>query len=323
MKTKISDIKDPFLKRMQKILSDKKDYSCYLESLKTPSLKSIRCNTLKISPEKLKKRLKKWKIEQPWKNNPEIMIIKSEISPGELGRSLEHQLGYYYVQELSSCLPIISLNPEPNETFLDLCASPGSKTTQASAKMENTGTIIANEMSFSRMPVLAANLQRCGCTNVMITKKEGSALANKFIKQGYKFDKILVDAPCSGEGTLRSKPKTPKMWNPNTITYLCSVQKQLLTNTFHLLNKGGEMIYSTCTHAPEENEEVADWFLNKFEGKIKVEKISLPKELKLHRGMTSWQKKKFSKEMEKAVRVYPQDNDTDGFFLIKFKKVKE
>src|SRR3989344_9158162 len=125
-----------FLERMHELLANEKDYEAYLESLKTSSLRTIRCNTLKISPHELKLRLesKGWKISQPFKTHPEIIIINSELQPGELGRSLEHQLGYYYAQELASMLPVIALNPKSNEIILDLCASPGSKTTQIASK---------------------------------------------------------------------------------------------------------------------------------------------------------------------------------------------
>ena len=151
----------------------------------------------------------------------------TNLEPGELGRALEHLLGYYYVQELASMLPIIALKPKPNETILDLCSAPGSKTTQIAAEMENTGLIIANEIHLGRIKILASNLERCGVTNTIITRKEGRALCGRLKQKDFKFDKILVDAPCSGEGTLRSTPQTNQMWNPKTIRRLSRLQKQL------------------------------------------------------------------------------------------------
>ena len=186
------------------------------------------------------------------------MIIESELEPGELGRALEHILGYYYVQELASMLPVLVLKPKPNEKILDLASAPGSKTTQMASKMENAGLIIANEISLGRIKILASNTERCGVMNTIITKKEGSAICKRFEKQNFLFDKILVDAPCSGEGTLRSSYKTYKMWNPNTIKKLSRIQKHLLESAIEILKPGGEIVYSTCTHAPEENEEVVD-----------------------------------------------------------------
>jgi len=276
------------------------------------------------------------------KNKPseqERVSNLTELEPGELGRAKEHLLGDYYIQELASMLPIIALKPQPEEIILDLCSAPGSKTTQACSKMNNTGTIIANEVSLGRIKILASNLERCGVANTIITKKDGVAFCKRILRENlirhdpkFKggvdkenlgslyFDKILVDAPCSGEGTLRSSPKTYLMWNIKTIKNLPKIQKNLVVSALEILKIGGELIYSTCTHAPEENEGVVDYLLKEFKGKIKLEKIELP--IKAREGITDWQDKKFSSEVKKCVRVYPQDNNTEGFFLAKFKKLK-
>lgn len=320
---KIPEAKPLFLERMKKIFSDEKDFKKYLEILKTQPVKSIRCNKLKISPEKLKEKLEKnynWKIIQLWKDYPEVMIIKSDLEPGELGRSIEHLLGYYYIQELASMLPIIALKPQPHETILDLCSAPGSKTTQIASEMQNTGTIIANEVSLGRIKILASNLERCGVANTIITKKDGLALCNKLRKEKYQFDKILVDAPCSGEGTLRSTYKTYLMWNINTIKKLSKIQKNLFKAAFEILKPNGEIIYSTCTHAPEENEEIVDFMLKEFKDKIKIEKIDLP--ITPRQGITKWQDEKYSDEVKYSCRIYPQDNNTEGFFIAKFRRIK-
>lgn len=311
-----------FLERMQKLFANKEDFKEYLEFLKKPILKSIRCNTLKISSEKLKKRLEQrgWKIKQPWKNYPEVMVLESELLPGELGNSLEHLLGYYYIQELASMLPIIALFPKKEEFVLDLCASPGSKTTQAASFMENEGTIIANEVNMHREKILASNLDRCGVTNSIILKRDGEALCKKLKQKNILFDKILIDAPCSGEGTLRSTPKTYIMWNIKTVEGLPRIQKKLCESAFEVLKEGGEMVYSTCTHAPEENEEIVNFMLETFKDKIKILKVSLP--IKARSGITSWEGKKYNKEVIKSNRIYPQDNNTEGFFLAKFKRIK-
>jgi len=167
-KRKIPEPKSLFVERMKKILPDKKDQELYWMIIKEEPVNSIRVNTIKISPEVLIKKLEShgWKLIQPWKNYPEVLIVEgktsagkedeiilengfSKLEPGELGRTLEHLIGYYYIQELSSMLPVIALYPKENEIYLDLCASPGSKTTQAGAFMKNKGTIIANEISTS------------------------------------------------------------------------------------------------------------------------------------------------------------------------------
>jgi len=316
------ELKPLFLERIKKLLTDEKDLKNYLDILKQKPLNSIRCNTLKISPEKLKQRLEKsgWKISQPWNSNPEVMIVQNNLMPGELGRSFEHLLGYYYIQELASMLPIIALTPKKDEIFLDLCASPGSKTTQAAAKMQNTGTIIANDVSLGRIMILASNLEKCGVVNSIITHEEGKRFCEKIAEKDFKFDKILVDAPCSGEGTLRSTPATYLMWNINTIKQLSGLQKRLFLKSFELLKPKGEIIYSTCTHAPEENEEIIDYALKALKDRIEILDFELP--IKTRKGIIKWQDKIYDKRVEKAKRVYPHDNNTEGFFIAKFRRIK-
>jgi NOL1/NOP2/sun family putative RNA methylase len=308
-----------FIERMKLLLG--KDFENYFKKIQEQPLKSIRVNTLKISPEELKKKLenKGWKIKQLFKENPEIMIIESDLEPGELGRSLEYLLGYYYVQEISSMMPVLVLNPKPNETILDLCASPGSKTTQIAAKMKNTGTLIANDFKLGRIKILSSNLERCGVMNTIITKSLGESLCKKMKNEKFEIDKILVDTSCSGEGTIKSTPKTLQMWNIKGIFSFSKIQKNLLEKAVELLKPNGEIVYSTCTHAPEENEEVIDFILKKFDN-IKIEKIFLP--LKTREGIIKWQEKEYLKDVKNSLRIYPQDNNTEGFFIAKLKKVK-
>ncbi len=311
--------KPEFIERMQKLLG-KQEAQEFFEISYTSTPNSIRCNTLKISPEKLKTNLEKqgWEISQPFEKFPEVMMIKNKLSPGQLGNTYEHLLGYYYVQEISSMLPMLVLQPKPNEFFLDLCASPGSKTTQAASMMENTGTIIANEKDFKRIFILASNLEKSGVMNTILTQNEGISLCEKIAKKSnLLFDRILVDAPCSGEGTLRKSIKTYEMWNLNMVKKLSALQKQLAQAALQILKPGGEMIYSTCTLSPEENEEVLDYLLEN--NNIEIQKVSLP--LKCRPGICEWESQTYNKEVENACRIYPQDNDTDGFFLAKIKKL--
>jgi len=311
--------KEGFVTRMEDLLG-KADAEKFFEISYTKTPTSIRCNTLKISVDELKKRLEDygWKIKQPLEGFPEVMVIESKLKPGEIGKTKEHLLGYYYVQEISSMLPMLALQPKPGEIILDLCASPGSKTTQAAAMMNNEGTIIANELSMGRIGILNSNLERCGVMNTIVTRKEGVALCNRFLKKSQmRFDKILVDAPCSGEGTLRKSPKTFEMWNVNMIKKLAGVQKQLAIAALKILKVGGEMIYSTCTLSPEEDEMIVDYLVENFD--IEIEQIKLP--LKFRCGVTDWEGEKLSDEVKKCLRLYPQDNDTDGFFVAKIKKL--
>ena len=319
-----------FIERMKLLLGN--DFKDYWKRIQDEPVKSLRVNTLKISPEELKEKLedKGWKINQPFKHFSEIMIVEGKLEggvdkgnlgalyPGELGRALEHLLGYYYIQELSSMLPVIALNPKPNEIILDLCSAPGSKTTQMAAKMNNTGTIIANDLKLGRIKILASNLERCGVMNTIITKGSGESICKRLKENNFKINKILIDAPCSGEGTIRGTPKTLQMWNIKKVHSLSRIQKTLLANAIKLLKSGGEIVYSTCTHAPEENEEVIDFILKEFKN-VKIEQLTLPKEIKSRQGIKKWQEKEYLEDIKYSCRIYPQDNNTEGFFIAKLK----
>jgi NOL1/NOP2/sun family putative RNA methylase len=311
------EMKPLFEERMRALLPDKKDFESYEKIIHTSPLDFIRCNTIKISPSELLSKLKAkgWQIKQSYEDFPEIMLITSDLGPGELGNALEHQLGYYYIQEVSSMLPVLALDPQPDDFILDLCASPGSKTTQMAAKMNNEGTIIANDFKLDRISILVSNLERCGVTNAIVTRKDAISLTSSLAKNNFrKFDKILLDVPCSGEGTLRSSPKTFLQWNPKVVKKLSRQQKKFFAFAIKCLKKGGTIVYSTCTHAPEENEEVISFALETFP--LKAETISIP--LKSRPGLVEWKNEKFHKDVCKACRIYPQDNDSEGFFVSKF-----
>jgi len=315
--------KQEFVERIEKLIG-KEDSEKFFEISYFSTPDSIRVNTLKISPEDLKKRLEDygWKIRQPFTEFPEVLIVEREsnLKPGELGKTFEHLLGYYYVQEISSMLPMLALKPQAGELFLDLCASPGSKTTQAAAMMDNQGTIIANEVNLGRIRILNSNLEKCGVMNVMVTRKDGVQFCHRWEEEiKMKFDKILVDAPCSGEGTLRKSPRTFDMWNVNFIRSLSRIQRKMAGEALKLLKVGGEMIYSTCTLAPEEDEMVVNYLKQNFD--IEIMKVDLP--LKLRDGVTEWEGEKLDEQIKNCRRLYPQDNNTDGFFLAKIKKLSD
>ncbi|MEK6879072.1 MAG: RsmB/NOP family class I SAM-dependent RNA methyltransferase, partial [Nanoarchaeota archaeon] len=280
--------------------------------------KAIRCNTLKISPEELVDRLRKkgWEIEQPFMNFPEIIIVKSELNPGEIGKTREHILGYYYVQEITSIMPIIALNPRDDESVLDLCAAPGSKTTQLASIMNNSGSIIANDVSIGRIRILVSNLERCGVTNTIVVRHNAIELCEKLKKLKIKFDKILVDAPCSGEGNLRCSPRTLLEWSEGLLESLGKKQKKILNSALELLEEDGEIVYSTCTYAPEENESVIQNFIEK--NNFEVVHIDLP--LKTRPGILEWKKEKYDRMLLNARRIYHHDNDMEGFFVCKLRK---
>jgi tRNA (cytosine49-C5)-methyltransferase len=286
--------------------------------------RSIRVNTLKISVGELKKRLEQnWNLTPvPWceagfwiehKGTVEIDEEGNEelIKRRDLGNLPEHSLGYIYVQEAASMIPPVVLDPKPGETVLDMCASPGSKTTQIAMYMENKGLLMANDYQGIRMKPLGMNMQRCGVHNDILTLMQGQNIRN------IEFDKILVDAPCSGTGTIRKSLKTLTIWNPAMVQRLCRSQKTLLETGFNLLKKGGTLVYSTCSCEPEENEGVVSDLLSKFEN-ADLEDIDLP--IKRSESILEFEGKKFDPRVKKCLRIFPQDNDTEGFFVTKITK---
>jgi len=262
---------------------------------------------------------KKWKVSQPYQNHTEIILIDQPLLPGELGNSIEHVLGYYYVQEVCSMMSALALKPTPSDIVFDICASPGSKTTQMASLMENKGTLIANDLKMDRIIILASNLERAGVSNTITTRNDAINLCSMLSKSELKFDKILLDAPCSGEGTLRSSQKTFIMWNPKVIEKFSKQQKKMLAFALKCLKPQGVLVYSTCTHAPEENESVIDFALKNFP--VKLETLELP--LKSRPGLTEWEGEKYNPEVKKCARIYPQDNDSEGFFVAKLTLLEE
>lgn len=310
-------LKTRFEERMQDLLG--KDYDAYRAALETDPSTFIRCNTLKMQPAVLKKRLENrgWTISQPYPRHPEIMAITSALGPGELGRALEHMLGYYYIQDLASMQSAIALMPEAGDLVFDLCAAPGSKTTQLAMMMGNKGTLIGNDVKRDRLAVLSANCQRCGVSNAILTHADGIALCKRFKQHGYTFDKILIDAPCSGEGTIRAAPNQAREWNESMLKGFSRLQKKLVAVAIPLLVDDGILVYSTCTHAPEEDEAVVDFAVKNFA--VSVEPIKLP--ITTRPGITSWGKETFDSSVQNACRIYPQDNNSEGFFVARLRKV--
>ncbi len=291
--------KDKFLERYGKLT----DIDKFTEISLRPLPKTIRVNTLKTTVAEMKKRMNLVPI--PWCN--EGFTTEGHA----LGNSLEHFLGYFYMQGAASMIPPVVLDPKPGELVLDMCASPGSKTSQIAAMMENAGLVVANDKEISRLKPLSLNLQRCGVSNALITFMEG-----RWFKD-LKFDRVLVDAPCSGIGTIRKSFKTIEMWNPNISRSMAGVQKKLVSTGLECLKEGGTLVYSTCTLEPEEDEGVIDAVLERNPN-VKLEKISL--DIKRSDPVTEFDGKVYNPEVKKCLRLWPQDNDTEGFFVAKFRK---
>lgn len=302
------EFKDKFIERYNKLTNIKK----FLEYSQKFLRRSIRVNTLKISVIELKKRLNDWNLKQiPWCKEG-FWIEHKKKERRDIGNLLEHTLGYFYVQEAASMIPPLALNPKKNSIILDSCACPGSKTTQLAAMIKNTGIIVANDDDFTRLNALKSNLQRMGVSNAIIHLGKAERLEN------VNFDYILLDAPCSGTGVIRKSPRTALTWNPDTVKKLAGVQKYMIMNLFEKLNKNGTLVYSTCSLEPDEDEAVIDFLLNRFENS-KIEEIKL--DIKRSPAVLEFEGVKFNKEVKKCLRIFPQDNDTEGFFIAKIKKL--
>lgn len=220
---------------------------------------SIRVNTLKISVSEFHQRAvsKGWQLTPiPWCDAGFWIDSDKNDEEFQPGNSGEHLQGLFYIQEASSMLPPIALLADNHpKMILDMAAAPGSKTTQLAALMNNQGTILANELSASRLKVLHANLQRCGVTNTCLSHLDGSKMDQNL---GSCFDAILLDAPCGGEGTYRKDPDALNNWSTAALESIASVQKQLLHSAWQMLKPGGRLVYSTCTLSREENQQVLD-----------------------------------------------------------------
>ncbi|MDD1760192.1 MAG: RsmB/NOP family class I SAM-dependent RNA methyltransferase [Methanothrix sp.] len=233
-------------------------------------------------------------------------LVLDVESPGKLLANLQ---GYMHIQEEVSMVPPLILDPQPGEQILDLCASPGSKTTQISQMMENQGLVVANEPSLSRIAPLRSNCERLGVINVAITRYDGRRFP------GGPFHRILVDAPCSSEGRARRGQGVLLRCSRKRSLDLQALQIGLLKNAVQLVEPGSIVVYSTCTYAPEENELVVTEVLDKAH----LESASIAG-LKGCPGITEWEGRALNEDLAKCTRYYPHINDTGGFFVAKLIK---
>jgi len=303
------EFKEKFIERYKKLT----DFEAFKKYSLSFLRRSIRVNTIKITIDELKKRLEKsWTLERiPWCNEGfYIEHIKKERR--DIGNLIEHSLGYFYTQEAASMIPPLVLEPEENDTVLDMAASPGSKTTQIAALMSNKGILVANDINSARMKPLSLNVQRCGITNCIVTMMYGQRFG------GFEFNRILLDAPCSGTGTIRKSLKTLRIWNPLMVQRLAHTQKNLIDTAFSNLKPGGTLVYSTCSNEPEENEAVIDFLVNKY-GNARIEQIKLSN-IKRSDPILIFENSNYNENIKNCLRIWPQDNDTEGFFVAKIKK---
>lgn len=282
------------------------NFELFKSILHEPMPVSARINTLKIDRQLLLEQFERKGICCRSLSWYPLGLRLDVNSPGKLA---EHALGYIHIQEEVSMIPPLVLLPEPGETVLDLCSAPGSKTTQIAQQMDNRGLVIANEPSLSRITPLRSNCERLGAVNVAITRYDGRRFPN------HRFDRVLVDAPCSGEGRARKDLGICERSSLKRSLGLQALQIGLLKRAINLVKPGGVVVYSTCTYAPEENELVVESVLDEAH----LEKISIPG-LKDSPGITEWNGAEHRNGLLLCARYYPHLNDTGGFFVAKLIK---
>ena len=284
-----------------------------LEAYEKPLPEGFRINTLKSSEEQVLARLKRkgYIFEKiPWARYGYVLAGGSD-----LGKTLEHMLGLIYLQGPVSMAPVEVLDPRPGEVVLDLCAAPGSKSTQIAQLLDGRGVIVANDISFDRIKALSSNLQRFGVLNCIITLADGRRYP-RFAREF--FDKVIVDAPCSSLGIISKDWGIAKSWSIKLVERLSDLQKQLILAGFECLKPGGVLVYSTCTLTIEENEAVVNWLLESRED-AKIIDAGLPG-LRYRPGYTETENMRFNEDLRKTLRIMPYDNWAEGFYIAKILK---
>ena len=296
-----------FIDRMITLLGEE-EFSVYEKSLDMPRYNGLRVNTLKFTPEEFKA-ISPFELRPiPW--CPNGFYYKNEDKPAQ---HPYYHGGFYYIQEPSAMTPASFLPVEPGDKVLDLCAAPGGKTTELGAKLQRKGVLFSNDISISRTKALLHNMELNGIPNIVVLSEESSKMADRF--EGY-FDKILVDAPCSGEGMFRKDPAMVKAWGPDKVELYSGIQREIIVDAAKMLKPGGMMIYSTCTFAPEENEQSMEYLLEQCPYMSLVE---LPMFDGFDQGHPEWSKTG-NEDLKKCRRLWPHRLEGEGHFVALLKK---
>jgi NOL1/NOP2/sun family putative RNA methylase len=286
------------------------DWNRFIDASSRPEPTTIRVRTGRIESDRLLARLERQGYRlAPLDGQPDFFRVES--GPRSIAQTFEHWLGLLYVQRASTGLAAPILAPRPGERVLDLCAAPGGKTTHLADLMEDRGPLVAVEPHEGRIRALAGNVYRTAHVNVLTVEADG-----RFFPGGALFDRVLVDAPCSAEGTVRAGQGRVRPMREGYRDYIVRLQEDLLRRAIDLTRPGGSVLYSTCTFAPEENEAVVDAVLR--DAPVKIEPIML--DVPSAAGLTSFGDRQFDSHLEQAVRVYPHHLDSGGLFLAKLRK---
>ncbi len=279
-----------------------------IEAMERGIPKHVRVNTIKIDEGELVERLKERGFEVEKTEVPFCYEVLRE--PYSVGATPEYLMGYYYVMEKSSCVPPLALDPKPNDVVVDFASSPGGKTTFLAQLMGNRGVLIAVEASKDRIQALIDNVHRMGVLNTAIVHMD----ATKFYKLGIKVDKILLDAPCSGEGVIHKDRERKRISGRRDIELCSKLQRDLVTSALKSLKPGGVLVYSTCSLTPEENELVVQYVLENFN--VRIEEIEWGERALTHIPNYG----ELDREIGKCRRFYPHKHKTSGFFVAKIVK---
>lgn len=300
---------EAFVKKMKSLLGN--EYDEFIQSYQNSPSKGIRINTLKVSAHQFPKMVNYDLEPIPWA--AEGFYYQEEARPG---KHPYHAAGLYYIQEPSAMAVVEALDPQPGETVLDIAAAPGGKATQAAIRMKNTGLLIANEIHPARAKILSENVKRLGITNTVVLNEEPEHLKEHF---GAFFDRIIVDAPCSGEGMFRKDAEARLEWSAKQVAACAMRQNHLLDIAAMMLKPGGKLVYSTCTFSPEENEEVIVQFLERHpEWRI----IPVARHAGYDKGMPNWASPR-EESIADTVRLWPHHLKGEGHYIALLQKSGE
>ncbi len=286
-----------FLSRMKDMLGD--GYEDFVASYRRDSFRALRINTLKDCEEVVKKEFELTR-RVPWCEN--AYYYDETRRPG---KNPLHEGGAFYIQEPSAMAVAENLDIREGDRILDLCAAPGGKSTQIAAKLKSSGILVANEIIPSRAKILSQNIERCGIRNCIVLNETPQALSGRFA--GF-FDKILVDAPCSGEGMFRKNPLAVEEWSPDNVRMCKERQSEILDCARNMLADGGTIVYSTCTFSKEENEDTVDAFLTKYR-----DFETVASRYAFEKGISSGTEN--AGYIETCNRIYPHKVDGEGHFF--------
>lgn len=286
-----------------------KDFEAFLAACERPLPAVVRVNTIKAAVQRVKHALDEEGVGYEGREwNPTVL----ELDTDKPGNTWPYFHGWIHGQEEISSLPTTVLSPQSGEQVLDSCAAPGGKTAQIAALMDDSGLVVANDSNLGRLSALRFNAERLGLTNVAVTRQDARNFSLKPLSLT-EFDRTLVDAPCSCEGTIRKNPDALDTWSISHIEGVAGVQKGILRRAVQATREGGTVVYSTCTFAPEENEAVVDHVLENEDCAVSGFETGLDS----RPGITEWQGEKYDDSVRKTQRFYPHHNDTGGFFCAK------